>query len=119
MNPLPAKRGEVGGGCLSHVAFATQLLEAVFAVLEPSGSLGDILELSAPDLREDVVDVLRRALDRRLAGTAAQAAIARAVALVVVQRHRRDRLALDVLPDVELGPVEQRMDAHVRAGSEV
>src|SRR6187551_2056548 len=104
-NPLPAKRGEVGGGSLSHVTLATQLLEAVFAVLEPTGSLGDVLELSAPDLHQDIVDVLRRALDRRLAGTAAEAAITRAVALVVVQRHRRDRLALDVLPDVELGPV--------------
>src|SRR3712207_7914173 len=30
-------------------------------------------------------------------------------AQVVVERHRRDVLPLDILPDVELGPVEQRM----------
>ena len=55
----------------------------------------------------------------RLAGPAAEAAVARAVALVVVERHGRDVLALDVLPDVQLGPVEQRVDAHVRARREV
>src|SRR6187431_116025 len=54
-----------------------------------------------------------------LAGPAAEAAVTRAGPLVVVQRHRRDRLALDVLPDVQLGPVEQRVDTHVRAGREV
>ena len=38
---------------------------------------------------------------------------------VEVEGRHRDALALDVLPDVELGPVEQRVHAHVRAGLEV
>src|SRR4051794_17309639 len=87
---------------LSHVTLASQLFETVFAVLQPARALGDILELSALQFRDDVVDVLRRAVDRILARPAAKAAVSLAVALVVVQRHGRDRLALDVLPDVEL-----------------
>src|SRR5436190_1255167 len=105
--------------CLSHVALAAQLLETVLAVLHAPRALGDILERSALQFDDDVVDALGLALDRPLAGAAAQAAVARAVALVVVQRDRRDRFALDVLPDVELGPIEQRVDAQVGARCEV
>src|SRR3954465_3460324 len=47
------------------------------------------------------------------AGSAAEGAIAGAVTLVVVERHRRDLLPLDVLPDVELGPIEQRVNPDV------
>src|SRR4051812_19791421 len=81
---------------LSHVAFSAQLFEPVFAVLHPARALGDVLERSALQFVDDVVDVLRLALDGPLAGTAAEAPVARAVALVVVERHRRDVLALDV-----------------------
>ena len=56
---------------------------------------------------------------RRRAGPAAQRAVAHALAVVEVERGDGDVLALDVLPDVELGPVEQRVHAHVRAGREV
>src|SRR3954468_5460053 len=91
---------------LSHVAFSAQLFETVLAVLHAARTLGDILERSTLQFSDDVVDVLRLALDRPLAGSATEAAVARAVALVVIERHRRDVLALDVLPDVQLGPVE-------------
>src|SRR6187549_3264477 len=110
---------KVREACLSHVSLAAQLFETVFSVLHAPGPLRDILERSALQFGDDVVDVLRRALDRPLARAAAEAAIARPVALVVVQRHGRDVLALDVLPDVELGPIEQRVDAQVRARREV
>src|SRR5688572_103903 len=107
------------GRALSHVALAAQLLEAVFAVLEPPRALGDVLELAALQLDDDLVDVPRLAVDGLLARAAAQAAVALAVAVVVIERHRRDVLALDVFPDVQLGPVEQRVHAHVRARREV
>src|SRR6185436_17558422 len=92
---------------LSHVALATQLFQAVLAVLEAAGPLGDVLQRAAPDLVDDLVDVVRLALDGGLAGAAAQAAVAGAVAPVVVERDGGDVLALDVLPDVQLGPVEE------------
>src|SRR5436305_3475727 len=108
-----------GGRRLSHVAIPAQLFQAVLAVLEAAGTLGDILERAAADLDDDLVDVLGGALDGGLARAAAQAAVAGAAALVVVERDGGDVLALDVLPDVELGPVEQGMHPHVGAGGEV
>src|SRR5262245_52309625 len=103
----------------SHIPFAAQLLEPVLAVLETPRPLGHVLQLAALQLDDDVVHVLRRAVDGRLAGAATEAAIAGARSLVVVERNGRDALALDVLPDVHLGPVEQRVDTDVRAGREV
>src|SRR5206468_6878386 len=35
-----------------------------------------------------------------------------------VERHDRDPLGVDVMPDVELGPVREREDAHALAGIE-
>src|SRR6185503_6830473 len=118
--PKPAPPAADGSsGSSSHVALAAQLLEAVLAVLHAARALRDVPQRPALQLHDDVVHVLGLALDRPLAGSAAQAAVARAVALVVVERHRRDVLALDVLPDVQLGPVEQRVNAQVRARREV
>src|SRR4051812_17659894 len=44
---------------------------------------------------------------------AAQGTKALAGTLVVIERDRGDLLPTDVLPDVELGPVEQRMNSQV------
>ena len=52
-------------------------------------------------------------------GYTAEAAVALALLVGEVERDDRDVLALDVLPDVQLGPVQQRMDADVRARLEV
>ncbi len=57
-------------------------------------------------------------LDRRGDVLVAERAIALAVTRVV-QVDDRDLLARDVAPDVELGPAQQRMDAHVRAFRQV
>ena len=57
--------------------------------------------------------------DREGARVTAEAAVAQPVLVGEVERDDRDALALDVLPDVELGPVEERMDADVRAALEL
>ena len=93
---------------------------AVVRVLRAPGPLGDVARTCrsearrrspAPSVRSDSTGVG--------AGRAAERPVARARALVEVERHDGNLLALDVFPDVELGPVEQRMDAHVRARREL
>src|SRR5690606_32912412 len=67
------------------------------------------------EFRDDLVDRRRPARDRRRAGSAAE----RAVALAVpgeIEIDDGNALALDIAPDVELGPMQQRMDAHAGAG---
>src|SRR3546814_13577466 len=59
------------------------------------------------------------AVDRKRNADLAERAEALALAVGEIQRHDRDALALDVAPDVDLGPVQQRMDAHVHAGRQV
>ena len=65
------------------------------------------------------MDVPALGLDRLCARRAAERAVARAVALIIVERHGRDVLALDILPDIQLRPVEQGVNAHMRAGGKV
>src|SRR3569832_1968255 len=103
----------------SLVAVAAQLFQAVLAVLQAARSFRDVLQLPAAQLDDDLVHVTRRALDGGLAWPAAEAAVAGPCPLIVVQRHGGDVLALDVLPHVQLGPIQQRMNAHVRARREV
>ena len=50
---------------------------------------------------------------------AAERSVPAAVALVVIERDGRHALAIDVLPDVQLGPVQQRMDPDVGARREL
>ena len=52
------------------------------------------------------------AVDREGDVLLAQRAVALAVAREI-ERHHRDALALDIAPDIELGPGEQRMDAQM------
>src|SRR5689334_22947035 len=105
----------------SHVAFAAKRLEAaaVVLVLRTPRPLGDVREATALQLDDDLLDVLRVRHDRLRARPAAERAIALAFPLVVVQAHRRNALALDVFPDVELRPIEQRVNTHVRARREL
>lgn len=70
-------------------------------------------------LLNDLVNVPALGPDRLCARRAAERAVARAVALVIVERHGGDVLALNVFPDIQLRPVEQGMDAHMRAGGKV
>src|SRR5688500_17200355 len=105
----------------SHVAVAAERLEpaAVVLVLRAARAFGDVGEPAAPELDDDLLHVLRVRYDRLGARPASERAIPLALALVVVEADRRDALALDVLPDVELRPIEQRVDAHVRARREL
>src|SRR5258706_1587908 len=91
----------------------------MFAVLQPAGALRDIFKLSALEFRNDVIDGLCLALDRSLAGGASQTAVPCAGALVVIKRHRRNLFALNVFPNMQLRPIEQWMDANMRAGREI
>src|SRR6186713_879304 len=97
----------------SHVAFAAKRLEAaaVVLVLRASRPLRDVRVASALQLDDDLLHVLRVRHDRLRAGPAAERAIALALSLIVVEADSRNPLALDVFPDVELRPIEERMDA--------
>ena len=72
-----------------------------------------------PELGHDLIDRLRPGFNRERAGRAPQRAIAVPGAVVKVQRNDRDFLALDVLPDVQFRPVQERVNPDVRARREV
>src|SRR5215207_11278500 len=105
----------------SHVPFAAERLEpaAVVLVLRASRPFGDVRETAALQLDDDLLHVLGVRHHRLGAWPAAERAKALSLALVVVEAHGRDALALDVLPDVELRPIEQRVDADVRTWREL
>ena len=63
--------------------------------------------------------VLRIGFDREGARVAAQRAVALAAALVVVERNGGDTFALDIFPDIQLGPIQQGVDAQVGSGGEI
>src|SRR3990167_8417503 len=69
-------------------------------------------------LIDDLVDRLRGRLDGRGAGCATEAPVASAIALVEIQIHEGNIFVLDVLPDIDLRPIQQRMDADMGAGRE-
>ena len=53
--------------------------------------------------------------DRRCAGRAAKTAITRPVPLVEIEIDEGNVLKLDVFPNVDFRPVQQRMDSDVRS----
>src|SRR5919199_2080918 len=97
----------------SQVTGGAQPLERVLGLVvhRPAGALRDLRGLELGD------DLVERARGRRHGGgdvLVAQAAVALAVP-GEVEVDDRDPLALRVLPDVDLGPVQERVDADVRA----
>src|SRR5688572_31958236 len=76
-------------------------------------------ELAGAELRHDLAHRPGRRLDRPGAGVTAEGPVANAVGSGVVERDRRDGLALDVFPDIELGPVEQGMNADMSPRCEI
>src|SRR5688572_31066961 len=77
--------------------------------------------LRGPGVRQldnDLADAGRVGVDRRGDVLVAERTVALA-APRVIKVDDRDLLARDVAPDVELGPAQQRMDAHVRAFRQV
>src|SRR5260221_13622700 len=102
-------RAGVGRFVTLHVPRCAKLLEGAFGllVLCPARAFG---RLGVLELGDDVVDSGGGAGHRARAGRAAERAIAQAVAREIEIDHR-DALAPDVAPDIELGPMQQRMDA--------
>ena len=106
----------------SHVAVAAQRLEpaAVVLVLRPARALGDVRGTSRPQLDDDLRHVRRVRLHRLRARPAAERAIAlcRCPGRSTAARSGfRSRSMYSQM--FELRPVEQRMDAHVRARREL
>src|SRR4030095_9409621 len=102
----------------SHVPISPQRLEtaAILRVLGTAGPFGDVGKLPGPQLFNDLLRRPRLRLDGVRARITAQRSVTLTRALVVVQRHGRNRFAIDVLPDVEFGPIQQRVNPNVRAG---
>src|SRR5688572_19984146 len=98
----------------SHVPIPAQLLERVlaFLVLGATGALGGF---GVAQFLDDVAHGFCVRLDWKRAGRAAQAAITFTLAVRKVERDNRNVFALDVFPDIQLRPVQQGMDANVRA----
>src|SRR5258706_6740614 len=102
----------------SHVSIASEFFEGIFTflVLGAARTLGSI---RAPQLLNNFAHRFGVRLDRERAGRAAQAAVTLAFAVGKIKRDHGNILALDVLPYIQLGPVEQGMDANVRPFGEI
>jgi hypothetical protein len=96
-----------------HVAVASELFEGIlaFLVLGAAGAFGDI---GGAEFLDDFRDGTGVGFDGKCARVTADGAIALAAFVGKVQRNDRNVLALDVLPDVQLRPVQQRMDPDMR-----
>src|SRR5437867_5832765 len=99
-------------GMVLHVAVLAEELHPAAFVLRAAGALG---YRGASQLLDNLVHGLGRGFDRERARSAAEAPVAGPLALVEVEVDDRDVLGADVLPDVDLGPVEQGVDPDVRA----
>src|SRR3989344_3862325 len=104
-----------------HVPFAPERLQTttVFLILCTAGTFGDIDEFSTAKFFDDLLRVLRGRLNRSRARIIPQGTIPLAVPLIIIQRDGRDLLTIDVFPDVQFRPVEQRVDADMRSGNEI
>src|SRR5262245_46876326 len=98
---------------ISHVAVATQLFESVFAFLVLSAT-GAFRGFGVPQFLDYFRNGFRVRLDGAGARGAAEAAVAFSFSVREIKRNDRHVLAVDVLPHVQLGPVEQRVDADMR-----
>ena len=88
---------------LLHVPIFSQQLHPSSLILRAAGSFRDG---RVPQFFNNIVHVLGGRLDRRRAGRAPQAPIARTVALVKVEVNKGNILELDVFPNVDFGPVQ-------------
>src|SRR3546814_1069963 len=96
------------GSASSHVAGRAQALEGVLALVV-HGTATAFGDPGGAQLGDDLLDRVGIAADRVGDVHVAERAIALAVA-GEVQRHQRDAFTLDVEPDVELSPMQQRID---------
>src|ERR1035438_215225 len=102
----------------SHVAVAPKLLESVlaFLVLRPAGALGRAV---VAQLLDDLAHRARLRLDGERARVTADAPVTFPLLVREVERDDGHALALDVFPDIQLRPVQQRVDADMGARLEV
>ena len=98
---------------ISHVAIAAEFLESVLAFFV-LGAAGAFARFGVAEFFDDFADGFRVGFNRAGAGGASEAAIALSFGVCEVERDDRHVLALDIFPDVQLGPVEQRMNTNVR-----
>src|SRR5262249_10229661 len=91
-----------------HVPVFAQQFQAATFVRSAARAFGGGRHLEFGD---HVINVFGAGFQGEGAGGATQTAVAGAVAAVVVEVDHFDVFELDVLPDVDLAPVQQRMDA--------
>src|SRR5947207_5460404 len=97
----------------SHIALRAQAFEGVLALVVHGAprALGLVARLK---LQNDLGNRGRRGRHRE--GDVFLAERAEPPAITgEIERHHRHALALDVAPDIDLGPAKQRMDAHMAA----
>src|SRR5690349_8800701 len=95
-----------------HVSIFSQQLHSSSFILCTARSLGD---RGVAQLFDNVVNGAGGGLDRHRAGGAAQASIPGPVPLVQIEVDKGNILELDVFPDIDLRPVQERMDPNVGA----
>src|ERR1035437_3656150 len=115
---FPANPPFIAPPVCSHVAIAPQFLEGIFAflVLRAACAFGDS---GGAQFVDDFPDGFRLGPDRESAGITANRAIAFAFGVREIERNHGNIFALDVFPDVQLGPMEQRMYPDVCALFEI
>src|ERR1017187_3355886 len=118
-----AATGRAGDGAAaligsSHITVPPQLLERLLAllILRPARPLR---HPRPAQFFHDLVHRARLRLDRERAWITPDAPVTLPLLVREVERDDGHALTLDVLPDVQLGPVQQRMNPDVGPGLEV
>src|ERR1035437_5346426 len=110
-----------GSGALigkSHISVPTQFLEGrfTFLVLRPARPLR---RPCAAQFLDDLMHRARLGLHRECARVTPNAAVTFSLLVREVERDDGDALALDIFPDVQLRPVQQRVNADMSPRLEV
>src|SRR6185295_11303103 len=98
-----------------HVSVFSQQLHPTPFILRAARSLR---HRGMPQLVDNVVHGLRRGSDRHRAGRTTKTAIAGPIPLVEIEIHEGNVLELDVFPNIDLRPIQQRVDSDVCAWRE-
>src|SRR5262245_25387402 len=97
----------------SHVSIFSKHLHPPTLVLSPPRPLCD---RTVPQFFNDVVHALGGRFDRSRTGRAAQAAIAGPIPSIKIEINEGNVLKFNVLPNIDLRPIQQRMDPYVCSG---
>ena len=104
-----------------HVPVPAQCLQSapILRILGRPRSFGNVGELAGAKLIDDVCGTAGGGFDGASTRGTPQRPIAPAFPLIVVHRHCGDLLPVDIFPDVQLRPIEQRVDPDVGARGEI